>query len=80
LLHARRLRGLLAAGTLLAPALALPLVVGTTDAASADAARSTNVNGAVTDLVRPGIGNGPARARHLDGPSHMRRGYSRTWV
>jgi hypothetical protein len=77
LLHARRLRRLLAAGTLLAPALALPLVVGST---AADAARSTNVNGAVTHLIRPGIGHGPARARHLDGPSHMRRGYSRTWV
>ena len=66
---------------LLAPALALPLVVGSANTASADAIRRTNVNGTVRYPVHPGAGQLPTRARRVNGVSvHVLQTFSRTWV
>ena len=60
--------------------LALPLVAGSTNTASAGASRSTNVDGAITYLVHPGIGQLLTRARQGDGARiHVHRPFSRTW-
>jgi hypothetical protein len=65
---------------LFASALALPLVVASTNTASADAGRPANVGGAVTYPVHLHSGNLLTRARQGHGAEvHAYQPLSRTW-